>query len=104
MQVKIVDDSKLRNIIKDIKEQQKVMIAVKNAPLVVLEQLHRDTLKLVGTVDTLRGLGLLEDEQYQELVENNVIILDKLESRIVEVKRSLVVLGKPTRRTTNYSR
>lgn len=89
MQVKMVTEASVIRAIKEVKQQQLNIIAVNNAPMIQLNHLHREAIKLIGSVDTLRTLELLDDAQYQELVEQNTVIIEKLEYQKQQIKRAL---------------
>ena len=94
--MQIVARKDVTRTISAVKLLQKNFVALndKTSPT-DLNSTYKEIYKMIGTVDTLKALDLLEDDVYQNLVEQNVMLEDKIRRLIKEKKpnRPRIELG-----------
>lgn len=65
--------------VRNMKEQHQEIVKLDTRETIDELAKARNTLmKFIGTIDTLRGLGLLDNITYQKLVEDNVRLEEKI--------------------------
>ncbi len=85
--IQTVSKSDVVNTISTVKQKQREIVAINgNATQSILKSTYKEVYKMIGTVDTLKALELLEDDLYQSLVEQNVLLEDKIR-RLIKSKK-----------------
>lgn len=75
----LVSKQSIKTVVNLVRQLQGEYIAVnEKSSQSELTNAYKGVFKLIGTVDTLRSMDLLEDETYQTLVEENVRIEEKI--------------------------
>lgn len=82
-----------------IVNQRELLKVDKNKSRPELSQAYTKVSNLLGIIDTLRGLGLLDDITYQRLIWDNVQLEEKIRLLIIEKKNAQPTTNRVERTT-----
>jgi hypothetical protein len=100
----LVSKQSVKTVINIIKQQQSQYITLgEKSSQSELTGAYKGVFKLIGTVDALRSLDVLTEDEYQGLVEENVHLEEKLRL-LLKAKKSTQSIASRVERVGNNSR